>query len=156
MTGRDPAVAVREAWPVTPPEHHAILANTDPGEYDLRPLRTAAGKNPIPAVSHIWAASLYLRRERFCPPPVVDGVPFELELARSRRVLSIPANRSALDVMLDRDPTIPYSCPQGFCGTCKVKVLAGPVDHRGGAVVGDDEMLVCVSRANGARLVIDA
>jgi ferredoxin len=90
------------------------------------------------------------------PPPVVDGVPFELELARSRRVLSIPANRSALDVMLDRDPTIPYSCRQGFCGTCKVKVLAGPVDHRGRAVVGDDEMLVCVSRPNGARLVIDA
>jgi ferredoxin-NADP reductase len=97
-----------------------------------------------------------LHYERFSPPPVVDGVPFELELARSRRVLSIPANRSALDVMLVRDPTTPYSCRQGFCGTCKVKVLAGPVDHRGGAVVGDDEMLVCVSRPNGARLVIDA
>ena len=53
---RDPAVAVTEAWPFTPAEHRAMLANTDPGEYDLRPLRTAPGKNPIPAVSHIWAA----------------------------------------------------------------------------------------------------
>jgi ferredoxin-NADP reductase len=97
-----------------------------------------------------------LHYERFSPPPVVDGVPFELELARSRRVLSIPANRSALDVMLDRDPTTPYSCRQGFCGTCKVKVLAGQVDHRGRAAVGDDEMVVCVSRANGGRVVIDA
>ncbi|MGO9381356.1 MAG: PDR/VanB family oxidoreductase [Mycobacterium sp.] len=97
-----------------------------------------------------------LHYERFSPPPIVDGVPFDLELARSHRVLSVPANRSALDVMRDRDPTTPYSCQQGFCGTCKVKVLAGRVDHRGRTAVGDDEMLVCVSRANGNRVVIDA
>ncbi len=94
--------------------------------------------------------------ERFSPAPVVDGAPFELELARSKRLLNVPANRSALDVMLDHDPTTPYSCQQGYCGTCKVKVLAGQVDHRGRTVVGDDEMLVCMSRAKGDRLVIDA
>ncbi|MEZ0365036.1 2Fe-2S iron-sulfur cluster-binding protein [Mycobacterium sp. pUA109] len=97
-----------------------------------------------------------LHYERFGPPPVVDGAPFELELARSQRVLSVPANRSALDVMRDRDQTTPYSCQQGFCGTCKVKVLCGQVDRRGRAAEGDDEMLVCVSRANGGRVVIDA
>lgn len=94
--------------------------------------------------------------ERFSPPPVVDGIPFELELARSRRALSVPASRSALDVMLDRDPTTAYSCQQGFCGTCKVKVLAGQVDRRGRTAEGDDEMLVCVSRAKSNRVVIDA
>ena len=97
-----------------------------------------------------------LHYERFSPPPVVGGAPFELELVRSQRVLSVPPNRSALDVMLDADPTTPYSCQQGFCGTCKVKVLAGEVDHRGRTAVGDDEMVVCVSRAKGDRLVIDA
>ncbi len=97
-----------------------------------------------------------LHYERFSPPPVVDGVPFEVELAGSHEVLGVPANRSALDVMLDRDPTTPHSCRQGFCGTCKVKVLAGQVDHRGRLAVGDDEMLVCVSRAHGSRVVIDA
>ena len=97
-----------------------------------------------------------LHYERFSPPPVIDGIPFELELARSQRVLSVPANRSALDVMLDRDPTTAYSCQQGFCGTCKVKVLAGRVDRRGRTAEGDDEMLVCVSRARGDRVVIDA
>lgn len=102
-------------------------------------------------------ASAPLHYERFSPPPVIDGAPFELELAGSRRVLDVPANRSALDVMLDHDPTTPYSCRQGYCGTCKVKILAGQVDHRGRAVVGDDEMLVCMSRAiEGERLVIDA
>ena len=101
-------------------------------------------------------ANAPLHYERFSPPPVVDGAPFELELARSKRLLNVPANRSALDVMLDHNPTTPYSCQQGYCGTCKVKVLAGQVDHRGPTVVGDDEMLVCMSRAKGDRLVIDA
>jgi ferredoxin-NADP reductase len=96
-----------------------------------------------------------LHYERFSPPPVVDGFAFELELARSQRLLRVPANRSALDVMRDHDPTTPYSCQQGFCGTCKVKVLAGQVDHRGRVAVGGDEMLVCVSRAKADRLVID-
>ncbi|POX98944.1 oxidoreductase [Mycobacterium kansasii] len=96
-----------------------------------------------------------LHYERFSPPPVVDGLPFELELGRSGRVLNVPANRTALDVMRDDDPTTAYSCQQGFCGTCKVKVLAGQVDHRGRAAEADDEMLVCVSRAESRRVVID-
>jgi ferredoxin len=71
-------------------------------------------------------------------------------------VLAVPANRSALDVMLDNDPTTAHSCRQGFCGTCKVKVLGGQVDRRGRTDEADSEMLVCVSRATGGRVVIDA
>lgn len=97
-----------------------------------------------------------LHYERFSPPPVVNGIPFEVELARSGQVLTVPANRSALDVMRDRDPTTAYSCQQGFCGTCKVKVLSGQVEHRGRGAEGDDEMLICVSRAKGKRVVIEA
>jgi len=101
-------------------------------------------------------ANAPLHYERFSPPPVVDGVPFQLELARSRRVLDVPANRSALDVMLDDDPTTAYSCQQGFCGTCKVNVLSGQINRRGRTAEADGEMLVCVSRATGGRVVIDA
>ncbi len=101
-------------------------------------------------------ANAPLHYERFSPPPVVDGVPFELELARSGRVLDVPAHRSALDVMLDIDPTAAHSCRQGFCGTCRVKVLGGCVDRRGRTAETDGEMLVCVSRASGGRVVIDA
>jgi ferredoxin-NADP reductase len=97
-----------------------------------------------------------LHYERFSPPPIIDGIPFRLELVRSKRVLDVPANRSALDVMLDADPTIAHSCRQGFCGTCKVRVLGGQVDRRGRTSETDGEMLVCVSRANGGRVVVDA
>jgi len=100
-------------------------------------------------------ASAPLHYERFSPPPIVDGIPFELELARSGRVLDVPANRSALDVMLDNDPTVAHSCRQGFCGTCKVGVLGGEVDRRGRTAESHGEMLVCVSRAAGGRVVID-
>jgi ferredoxin-NADP reductase len=111
----------------------------------LEAVRTARDKH----------ANAPLHYERFSPAPIVDGIPFELELARSRQVLSIPSNRSALEVMLDRDPTTAYSCQQGFCGTCKVKVLAGQVDRRGRTAEGADEMLVCVSRSHGDRVVVD-
>jgi predicted ATPase len=60
-----------------------------------------------------------LHYERFSPPPVVDGIPFELELARSQRVLTVPADRSALGVTLDRDQATAHSCRQGFCLTRK-------------------------------------
>jgi ferredoxin-NADP reductase len=112
----------------------------------LESVRTARGKH----------ANAPLHYERFSPPPVVDGMPFELELARSQRVLEVPANRSALDVMLDADPTTAHSCRQGFCGTCKVKVISGHVDRRGRTAETDGDMLVCVSRASGGRVVIDA
>jgi hypothetical protein len=35
-------------------------------------------------------------------------------------------------------------------------VLGGPVDRRGRTAESDGEMLVCVSRAAGGRVVIDA
>ncbi|MFB6437370.1 2Fe-2S iron-sulfur cluster-binding protein [Streptomyces sp. NPDC056411] len=56
-------------------------------------------------------------------------------------------------------PDLPYSCEQGFCGTCRQRVLAGAVDHRD-ALLTDaeraDSLLICVSRAHGdERLVLD-
>jgi ferredoxin-NADP reductase len=112
----------------------------------LESVRTARDKH----------ANAPLHYERFSPPPIVDGIPFQLELARSQRVLDVPANRSALDVMLDADPTTAHSCRQGFCGTCTVKVVSGDVDRRGRTAETDGDMLVCVSRAAGGRVVIDA
>ncbi|MGW5312592.1 PDR/VanB family oxidoreductase [Nocardia thailandica] len=100
-----------------------------------------------------------LHYERFSPPPVVDGTPFEIELASTGEVLAVPADRTALDVLLSARPDQPYSCRQGFCRTCVVRVVAGEPDHRE-TVLTDDEhtagaMLACVSRCQGGRLVLD-
>nr|WP_042193083.1 PDR/VanB family oxidoreductase [Kibdelosporangium sp. MJ126-NF4]CEL20549.1 Vanillate O-demethylase oxidoreductase [Kibdelosporangium sp. MJ126-NF4]CTQ89460.1 Vanillate O-demethylase oxidoreductase (EC 1.14.13.-) [Kibdelosporangium sp. MJ126-NF4] len=98
-----------------------------------------------------------LHFERFSPPPIIDGRPFEIELARSATVLDIPADRTALDVIRDAVPGVGYSCRQGFCGTCTLKVLGGEVRHHD-RVLTDDErqerMAICVSRGHG-RIVLD-
>ncbi|MFC4336441.1 PDR/VanB family oxidoreductase [Salininema proteolyticum] len=99
-----------------------------------------------------------IHTERFSPPPITDGRPFEVQVGRDGPVLPVPADRTALDVLTDHDPHTPYSCRQGFCGTCKVRVLAGEADHRDGRLTDaekdDGDMLVCVSRASG-RLVVE-
>ncbi|WP_438860703.1 PDR/VanB family oxidoreductase [Amycolatopsis solani] len=74
--------------------------------------------------------------ERFAPPPVVAGAPFRLTLRRSGQVLDVPADRSALDVLLAARPGTPYSCRQGFCGTCAVPTAGG------------GSMRICVDRGS--------
>lgn len=99
-----------------------------------------------------------LHYERFSPPPVVAGSPFSVELASSGTVLDVAADRTALDVIREVVPGVPYSCRQGFCGTCKVKVLAGAPEHRDRRLADDereDHMLICVSRSAGERLTLD-
>ncbi len=96
--------------------------------------------------------------ERFSAPPIVNGKPFEVELARSGHSLEVPADRPALSVIRDAVPEVPYSCGQGFCGTCKVRVLSGEVDHRDHVLTDDerrDHMMICVSRANRDNIVVD-
>ncbi|MDQ0602358.1 ferredoxin-NADP reductase [Streptomyces canus] len=109
-----------------------------------------------------------VRLERFTPRVTAPGAAFEVELRRSGRTLAVPADSSVLAAVRRELPDTLYSCEQGFCGTCRQRVLEGEVDHRdelGGTshalkAVGedaerDDSMLICVSRARSERLVLD-
>ncbi|SNR54544.1 Ferredoxin-NADP reductase [Haloechinothrix alba] len=98
-----------------------------------------------------------LHFERFGPPPISDGAPFEIELARSGRVLPVPADHSALDVVREAVPDVAYSCRQGHCGTCAVGLISGTVEHRDRVLPEperENTMMICVSRATG-RVVVD-
>lgn len=102
--------------------------------------------------------STALHFERFGEPPVVDGTEFEVQLVSTGQVLTVPEDESALNVVKKEMPGVGYSCRQGFCGTCRVKVLAGTPDHRETRLTAqeqENEMLICVSRADGGRLVLD-
>ncbi|UGT44351.1 PDR/VanB family oxidoreductase [Nocardia yamanashiensis] len=106
------------------------------------------------------APGVELHCERFAPPPIVDGAPFTVQLGRGGRVLDVPADRTALSVVAEEQPAVSYSCRQGFCTTCKVRVLSGTVEHRdtvlNAAQRAQGDMLLCVSRAaRGERLVLD-
>lgn len=116
---------------------------------------------PQPMIDGVRAlATGAVHYERFTAPPVIGGHRFQIELRRRGAVLDVPADRSVLDVMLECDPSLPYSCRQGFCGTCVQHVVSGEVDHRDQLLIDSQreagEMLVCVSRgAQGERLVLD-
>lgn len=105
-----------------------------------------------------------LRLERFSAASVAPtaGVDrsFEVELARTGRVVQVPAGQTILDALLGCGVKAPNSCAEGVCGSCETTVLAGEVDHRD-QILDEDEraenavMMICCSRARSDRLVLD-
>ncbi|MGW5381821.1 PDR/VanB family oxidoreductase [Nocardia sp. NPDC003963] len=99
-----------------------------------------------------------LHTERFSAPPVRDGQEFDLTLARSGRQVRVGATETTLDAIRRVRPDVVYSCRQGFCGTCKIGVSAGSVEHRDRLLTDGERaghMLTCVSRSAGGPLVLD-
>ncbi|WP_439030375.1 PDR/VanB family oxidoreductase [Gordonia terrae] len=100
-----------------------------------------------------------LHYERFSPPPVENGTAFTVTLASTGQAIPVAADESALAAIRRVLPSVPYSCRQGFCGTCKVRTLSGDVDHRDNILTEPEReagtMLTCVSRSTGGDLVID-
>jgi ferredoxin-NADP reductase len=104
-----------------------------------------------------------LHLERFTPKELTEPVlndSFEVVLAQSELTLTVPPDRSVLDVVEEAGVTVLSSCSEGTCGTCETGVLEGEPDHRD-SVLDEDEraandcMMVCVSRSCSARLVLD-
>ncbi|MGW3207861.1 PDR/VanB family oxidoreductase [Streptomyces sp. NPDC001135] len=100
-----------------------------------------------------------VRLERFAPhAPSGGDAQFEVELRRSGRTLTVPADSTVLHAVRGELPDTAYSCEQGFCGTCQQRVLAGEIDHRDELLTDEeraDSMLICVSRSKSDRLVLD-
>jgi len=85
---------------------------------------------------------------------------FQIQLASSGQVLTVPANQSVVDVLYAAGVVIPTSCRQGVCGTCLTRVLEGEPDHRDVFLTpeeqaANDQFTPCCSRAKSARLVLD-
>lgn len=77
--------------------------------------------------------------ERFSPTPIRGGEEFTIRLARSGSEVTVGPDESALTAIRRVLPDLPYSCQQGFCGTCRLQVVDGDVDH----------FLPCVTRVSG-------
>lgn len=101
-----------------------------------------------------------LHVERFTPLATDPGESFEVELASSGRVLTVPVGQSVLAMLRGAGLSVLSSCEEGTCGTCETGVLDGVPDHRDTVLtpaereVGDI-MMICVSRAKTTRLVLD-
>jgi len=86
-----------------------------------------------------------------------DGT-FIVELASSGLQVEVAPERSIVEALADAGVEIETSCVSGLCGTCKVRYLAGTVDHRDYVLSGEEQseyLTACVSRAVRGRLVLD-
>ena len=94
------------------------------------------------------------------PTDIDDSTSFTVELARSALSLEVPAGATIMEVLRANGVEVSSSCETGACGTCRVAVLDGEPVHND-VYLNDtekqqgDEMMVCVSRAGGDRLVLD-
>lgn len=88
----------------------------------------------------------------------VDDKPFQVRLAKSQREFTVPVGRSILEVIREHGCNAPSSCESGTCGSCRTDLLEGEVDHRDMVLMPDElstQIMICVSRAKGERVVID-
>ncbi|GAA5078112.1 PDR/VanB family oxidoreductase [Nocardia iowensis] len=155
LTGGD--VVVRPDDEFGMPDPRMIFEQTPTGAavYVCGPPPLAAAAREVLSL-HDPTASLHT--ERFSPVPVRDGAPFRIRLRRSGIEVDVASDESALAAIRRVLPGVAYSCQQGFCGTCRVDVLRGEVDHRDRFLLDADRdhgMLTCVSRACGTELDID-
>jgi len=87
-----------------------------------------------------------------------DDRPFTVELARSGMELEVPVGHSILAVLRRAGVKVSYSCESGTCGSCRTAMLAGSADHRDMVLMPEEQesqIMVCVSRANCEKLVLD-
>ncbi|KAI0473242.1 PK beta-barrel-protein domain-containing protein-like protein [Xylariaceae sp. FL0804] len=81
------------------------------------------------------------------------GDPFEVEVAnKGGKTVSVGADETLLEALRRHFDDVPSSCEVGNCGTCRVGLRAGRVEHRGTALMEDEKreaMLSCVSRGVG-------
>ncbi|MEJ8279862.1 PDR/VanB family oxidoreductase [Pseudonocardia spirodelae] len=130
-----------------PPSAGALLAGADPEAAVY-----CCGPPPmIEALRAALPAGQRFHSERFSPPPIRDGRPFTVAIAGGPEI-AVPADRTALDAVREVRPDVPYSCRQGFCGTCHVRVLEGTTVAD---PAGPGRTALCVGRAAGERIVVD-
>ncbi|MGW6696893.1 PDR/VanB family oxidoreductase [Nocardia sp. NPDC055049] len=104
-----------------------------------------------------------LHTERFgtdlTAPTESQEAGFTVRLASTGAEYLVGDNHSVLDVLLDNGVDAPFSCQQGICGECVVRVLAGEPDHRDDVLTdaerADGMFTTCSSRSHSPVLEVD-
>ena len=99
-----------------------------------------------------------------CRPPTLEvaGHPRDSGPRSSGRVLQVPADRSAAEVLAEACIAVPTKCSDGLCGVCAAAydaAASGAVEHRDvvlGAAERQRRVILCCSRAadEGGMLVL--
>ena len=87
-----------------------------------------------------------------------DDKPFTVRMARTGQRFEVPVGISILNAMREHGCNSASSCESGTCGTCRTGLLEGQADHRDMVLMPeemDTQIMICVSRAKSAELVLD-
>jgi ferredoxin-NADP reductase len=165
MAHPHPLAAPPPAGLPAPPPHEGDRLDLAALFAGLKPFTTTYCCGPARLIDAVEVAARgrQLRVERFTPKPLgapVLAEPFEVELAYSGLELTVPPERSILDVVEEAGVLVLSSCREGTCGTCETRVMAGEIDHRDSILTSDEQdaqdvMYICVSRSAGPRLTLE-
>jgi vanillate O-demethylase ferredoxin subunit len=95
------------------------------------------------------------------PLPAGGNPPFEIVLLRSKLTLTVPPDKTILEVVRAAGIHAESSCEAGICSTCETRLVSGKADHRDEILTAVDKaannkIMICISRAQpGETLVID-
>jgi vanillate O-demethylase ferredoxin subunit len=135
---------------IGPPDTETAIYVCGPGGFMDFVISSALGAG--------WPAEA-IHKERFTPVESAAGGTFTVRLAKTGGSYQIRDGESILDVLLANDVDAPYSCQQGICGECVVRVLAGEPDHRDDVLTdrerADGMFTPCSSRAHSPILELD-
>jgi ferredoxin-NADP reductase len=158
--------------------HVTVVPQDERGLLDLRaaisPLRADAAVyccGPEPLISAVEATCAELGRtaphvERFSARQGSgssvgerETSAFELVLSESGRQVTVPADKTIIEVLDEEGVFVPMSCTAGFCGMCETEVVSGIPDHLDDYLTDEQQatnktMMVCVGRSKTPVLAL--
>ena len=134
--------------------HHVISrASVDTHIYCCGPQRLMDSVEAIAREYRVADSAVHF--EQFAV--TTSGDAFTAELRESKKTIEVGPTQTLLDALKAVGMDIDSSCEVGNCGTCRVNVCSGRIEHRGTGLAESEKetmMLSCVSRGIG-RVVLD-
>jgi phthalate 4,5-dioxygenase reductase subunit len=87
-----------------------------------------------------------------------DDRSFKVRLGKSAQEYEVAVGKSILETLREHGCNPAASCESGTCGTCRTVLLEGEADHRDMVLMPEErasQVMICVSRAKSACLVLD-
>jgi phthalate 4,5-dioxygenase reductase component len=98
-----------------------------------------------------------LHFEEFTAPRTGYSLPFTAVWAPTGQRMPVPADRTLLATLRQHGIEVDSSCEAGVCGTCRLRLVAGDVDHRDNFLSQDERrasVISCVSRALSPEITV--
>lgn len=137
-----------------------LLSEIEPGKHVFC-CGPEAMMDAVKAATMHWPrGSVHFEKFKAGAIEVQEDRPFDLRLSKSDKVLHVPAEKTAIEVLAEHHYEVDMVCGEGVCGACLVNVVDGDIEHRDQVLTDDeksdnDVMTVCCSRAKSSSLTLD-